>query len=996
MSYVLAVDLGTTFTAAAVVRDGGEPQIATLEHHGTSVPSVLWLGPDKAMLVGTAAARRAAADAPRVVREFKRRIGDTTPILVGGSPYSAEQLSAKLLRWVFDTISEQEGGPPIGMAVTHPANWGPYKLELLNQLLRIAEVGPTVTITEPEAAAIQYAASERFEVGAVVTVYDLGGGTFDVAILRKTRDGFEMLGEPEGVERLGGIDFDAAVYGYVIDQLGSALDDVPPDNADWMAALAKLREECTSAKETMSVAPDATIEVWLPTGRHQVTITTELFNELIEPPVTETLKAVRRALQAAHVAPNDVGRILLVGGSSRIPIIRSTIEADLAIRCAVDTHPKHAVALGAARFAASAAFRSELPVSRIAEMSAPVDHAAEAAKFDDRAGRHDAMRSLAEQVATMADAHSRADLGERMRQRLARLESQTVRVLVAGDFKQGKSTLVNALVDQEICPADPDFATSVPTAIRHGELASATIYRDMDTDEPVAESIEVANVGRYVSETEGADPDRDRVRSCEISLPVDWLRAGIELVDMPGYGGLDATAGARIVAELRQAQAVLFVSDASQELTAPELDFLQTAVRHCPNVTCVMSKIDAYVDWRLIRDIDTGHLKHAALDVPIVPVSALLHLTAARRSRIEYDSESGIDELVRMLSQRIVADVEASQTLETVVDVESSLTQLRGVLLAEVGALDPARHLDVVDELRATLAGVEQLRLDNAAWHRFLRDSTEDLRVSSLDDFEARQRQLISEAESVIAANDPTVIWDEFQVWLRARATRLVGDLYGEIAEEVTVIERRLLEQLASAEDDALKFGKSLNSPFVGALSLDVMEDKQLEERATNVAIESSWSAAEPLLGLGGFIPGLGPVSLVVAAVAGLVFGRRALRQRKARALDARREEARGHLRDYTSEVERLVRRSVERYSYQLYRGMRDNVLGRADELERSVNDALRKANSANGKSAGERESRLATLRVQLADADRLNAELEALRAEINASGGAKVAVSRG
>ena len=89
-----------------------------------------------------------------------------------------------------------------------------------------------------------------------------------------------------------------------------------------------------------------------------------------------------------------------------------------------------------------------------------------------------------------------------------------MRVLVAGDFKQGKSTLANALVDHDICPADPDFATAVPTAIRHGLEPQATIYRDMDTDEPVAEGIAVAQVGRYVSETEGADPDRDRVRSC--------------------------------------------------------------------------------------------------------------------------------------------------------------------------------------------------------------------------------------------------------------------------------------------------------------------------------------------------------------------------------------------------------------------------------------------------------------------------------------------------
>ena len=210
------------------------------------------------------------------------------------------------------------------------------------------------------------------------------------------------------------------------------------------------------------------------------------------------------------------------------------------------------------------------------------------------------------------------------------------------------------------------------------------------------------------------------------------------------------------------------------------------------------------------------------------------------------------------------------------------------------------------------------------------------------------------------------------------------------MAEDVRDIEHKLVAQLAAAEDEALTFGPGLRSPFVGALTLDVMESKPLEERATNVAIESSWSAAEPLLGIGGFIPGLGPVSLAVAAVAGLVFGRRALKQRKARPLGARREEARQHLRDYTDEVDRLVRRSVERYSYQLYRGMRDNVLGRADELERSVNEALRKANSAHGKSASEREARLAQLHGELADADRINAQLDALRAEMAGRGGGR------
>lgn len=984
MSYVLAVDLGTTFTAAAIMRDGA-PQVVSLEHQGTSVPSVLYFAPDHSMLVGTAAARRASVEASRVTREFKRRIGDTTPILLGGSPYSAEQLSARLLRWVVDKVTEQEGAPPAGLAITHPANWGPYKLELLNQLLRIAEVGPSVTITEPEAAAIQYASTERVDVGQIIAVYDLGGGTFDVAILEKTADGFRMLGEAEGVERLGGIDFDAALNGYVIDQLGSALDNVPPDHPDWIAALTRLREECTNAKETLSVAPDAVIDVWLPNGRHQITISQDDFATMIGPPVTETIKAVRRALQSAHVSPADVARILMVGGSSRVPYVKQTVADELGIPVALDTHPKHAVVLGAARFAAasSTAFRTELPNSRIAEVAAPVDLAVQATQIDDRRSRRDDMGELIDAVAGLSQEASRPDLVARMGQRRERLDSQTIRILIAGDFKQGKSTLTNALVGTEVCPAHPDFATAIPTAIHHGNEATAIVYRDLGDDaaELQQEPVAIEDIGRWISETEGADPERDHVRSCTLQLPVEWLRSGVELVDMPGYGGLDATAGARIVTELRQANAVLFVSDSSQELTSPELEFLRTAAKHCPNVTCVLSKTDAYVDWRVIRDVNTRHLQRAGLDIPIVAVSALLHLTARSRNRDGYGAESGIDELIRIITTKIASQAERQLIVESVVDTEATLAQLRGVLLAELEASDPEQQARVVAELRETQQNVQALRLDSAPWHRLVRDSTDDLRTQSIEQFESTMRDLLTEADSVIGANDPSLIWDEFQSWLRVRTTTSVGQLYGDVTAQVNDIERRLLERLAVTEDEVLVLNASVSSPWVGTLCMDSV-NAAIDDRASDVAIESSWGIAEPLLGIGGFIPGLGPISLAIAAVAALVYGRRALRERKARAIDVRREQARVHLNDYVGDVTTLVTKSIDRYASHLYRSMRDTILQRADELERSVTDALRLANAAGGRTEGERQSRIALLRTETAAADALLSRLSDLRDE--------------
>ena len=182
MSYQLGVDLGTTYTAAAVARNG-RVEIAGLGSNAATVPSVIYVREDDTILVGEAAARRAITDPTRVVREFKRRFGDPTPIIVGGAPYAPDALMAKLLAWVVGVVAEREGSPPERIALTYPANWGPYKQDLLAQALRLADVGDVVTLTEPEAAAISYAAAERVDPGSVIAVYDLGGGTFDLSLI---------------------------------------------------------------------------------------------------------------------------------------------------------------------------------------------------------------------------------------------------------------------------------------------------------------------------------------------------------------------------------------------------------------------------------------------------------------------------------------------------------------------------------------------------------------------------------------------------------------------------------------------------------------------------------------------------------------------------------------------------------------------------------------------------------------------------------------------
>ena len=352
MPYYLGVDVGTTYTAAAVWRDG-RVEVASLGLRAPVIPTVVFAGPGGEMLVGEAAQRRGVSEPQRVAREFKRRLGDPTPIVIGDTGFTAEVLMARMLRWVVDTVSAQEGGLPAGISLSHPANWGTYKKDLLAAAVEAASITDVTTVIEPEAAAIHYASQERIEPGSVVAVYDLGGGTFDVALLRKIAKGWEILGEPEGIERLGGVDFDEAVFQHVASSVEEALANLDVDDSKAMASVARLRRECVDAKEALSSDSSVSIPVLLPPDvQAEVRLTRAEFEQMIRLPLRDSIEALRRALRSAKVDVADISQVLLVGGSSRIPLVAQLVASELGRPVAVDAHPKYAVALGAAILAA--------------------------------------------------------------------------------------------------------------------------------------------------------------------------------------------------------------------------------------------------------------------------------------------------------------------------------------------------------------------------------------------------------------------------------------------------------------------------------------------------------------------------------------------------------------------------------------------------------------------------------------------------------------------
>ncbi len=397
-SYWLGMDLGTTYTAAAIcwpVAGGLEVQVVPLSNHSHAIPSVLFLPGDGSLVVGEGAQRRSLTDPDRVVREFKSRVGDEIPLLVAGAQYYAHDLAAEFVRWLHEYVVEREGERPEAVALTCPASWGPYKTGLFKRAVEDAGLRNVMVLSEPQAAAISYASRERVEVGATLGVYDLGGGTFDAAVVRKdSPTSFTVLGQPEGIPTLGGLSFDEVIFEHVCAAASVPIDELDPHDPDIVAEVARLRRECTEAKEALSADTDVTIPVALGGVRQRVRLTRAEFEEMIRPDLDRTIDATHRALGSAGVGSGDLDAILLIGGSSRIPLVSQLVAAEFGQAPAIDADPKAAVALGAARFPAPA--------------SAPVRDTVEDAMASPRAFPtsdiiHDAAPPERPQVASMLD-----------------------------------------------------------------------------------------------------------------------------------------------------------------------------------------------------------------------------------------------------------------------------------------------------------------------------------------------------------------------------------------------------------------------------------------------------------------------------------------------------------------------------------------------------------------------------------------------------------------
>lgn len=378
MQYSLGIDLGTTFSAAAVGRPDGV-EMVSLGHRVTAIPTVVFVDDDGRLEVGDRAEALGQTRPHLLARDIKRRLGDDTPLILGGRPYSPQALLALVLRTIVARVSAEQGAPPQILVLTHPANWGPYKRELLGDVVRLAGVGSDGSLgipggvrllTEPEAAAIWYAHRQRLDRDGTVAVYDLGGGTFDAAVLARDSGRFRLAGSPSGIEHLGGIDIDFALTGEVCRQVGvtpQALASLPDARARWAAQ----RVACTAAKEALSETEQTDVAVLVGASPGRLRVCRSTLERLATPLIDQTVSVLSQTIQSASLTPEQVDKVLLVGGTSRLPLVSRRLSEELERPVTVDAHPKNAVALGAAVAGANALAARVVAPRALALVGAP-------------------------------------------------------------------------------------------------------------------------------------------------------------------------------------------------------------------------------------------------------------------------------------------------------------------------------------------------------------------------------------------------------------------------------------------------------------------------------------------------------------------------------------------------------------------------------------------------------------------------------------------------
>jgi hypothetical protein len=498
-------------------------------------------------------------------------------------------------------------------------------------------------------------------------------------------------------------------------------------------------------------------------------------------------------------------------------------------------------------------------------------------------------------------------------------------------------------------------------------------------DPPVREPIPTDQIRKHTLEGGQVLADGRRIVGVEVLLPRNMLAGGLTVVDTPGLGGLGSAHAAASLAATAMADAVLFVTDASQELTRTELDFLRRAQDLCGTVACVVTKTDFYPAWRTVRDLDERHLRQVG-EVPLMAVSSTLRSLAVKSNDAQMNTESGFRELVRYVTDEVGGGGIERVAKDAAREVIAVCGQLTEQFQGERSALaDPASAQRVIDDLTATKQRVEMLRAAASRWNQTLGDGVSDLSADVEHDFRGRIRRVLAEADEAIENADPTDTWPQTEPWLLSRVSYELVTNYTFLRDRAAELTQLVGEHFQQASGEIGQLAVYDPAPLLNRTEFapDITLERMTARKQTMIALKGSYSGILMFTMLPSLIgiTGLAPIAIPI----GMLMGRASLRDEKRRQLAQRKAQAKNAIRRYCDEVQFVMGKDSRDTLRRIQRQLRDHYSTRAEELNRTTAEALRSATEAAKRTQIERERRLKDLDAELARLVLLHQRAEAV-----------------
>ena len=568
----------------------------------------------------------------------------------------------------------------------------------------------------------------------------------------------------------------------------------------------------------------------------------------------------------------------------------------------------------------------------------------------------------------------RPDLSEQLNLAGDRILRPATVVCVVGEFKQGKSSVVNSLLGQFVCPTDDDLATSAVTVVRFGGTVRVLVHRRIDGHDTV-EEIAPAQVGSLV--TEQGDPAvRAHVERVEIEVPNPALAGGLVLVDTPGVGGLSVGQAAATLAYLPFADGLIFATDATSELSAPEIALLRTAVERCPTALMALTKVDIAANWRRIAEIDRNHLDATGEKgrVPIIPVSSVLRQAALRLHDAALDARSGYPALAEEISRRIIGPAKKSATELAAVEGRAVVAQLSASLKADLQLLEHPEGLEMaLQDLRAAQARLDHLRGPGSRWSMQLGDRMADLGAQVNYTFRAAMRTASREMDEGIESINTPEEWDRLGQELQTHVAEAVAEVFATLERGVQELRRdlatTLMEEAGIVDADARPRGVDVAALWTSAL---IAEDEALASQAagqTVAGLRGAQSGLSLFSLLGQFVP-RGAVALLMASPLtlgiGIAFAGASLRDSHRRKIALRRQKAKAAGRQFLDDVQFEVGNELADTIRVRQRDLRDEFAERVTNALKVNSDAAARAQANAQQAEAERGRRAGQIRAGL------------------------------